>query len=331
MDQASTLPKPPRISILIPCYQQARFLPEALASILHQDFQDLEVIASDDASSDNTFSILQDYAARDSRIRIFRQSTNLGMVENWNFCLWQARGEAVKLMGGDDRLDRSDCLSRQWHSLQAPRVALAASARSIIDESSSNIEALINLPFGVFSQDEIIPKMLEHQDNLIGEPVCCLFRRTHATRGFHPDYLQNTDIEMWFHILRFGGLAYDAEPLVAFRRHPGQNTNIHNKSGLSLEEHRFLMLKESLEPRVPLTIRFRVLRKAQEMLRYAPSNRAAAGVAALEKAIGPIMLSLHWIYYEIQRTKQRWTRSIGKRLPHQVLRSAPLRLINFLK
>jgi hypothetical protein len=210
-------------------------------------------------------------------------------------------------------------------------VALAASARSIIDESSSNIEALINLPFGVFSQDAIIPKMLEHQDNLIGEPVCCLFRRTHATRGFHPDYLQNTDIEMWFHILRFGGLAYDAEPLVAFRRHPDQNTNIHNKSGLSLEEHRFLMLKESLEPRVPLTIRFRVLRKAQEMLRYAPSNRVAAAVAALEKAIGPIMLSIHWIYYEIQRTFKRWARSIGKRLPRQVLRRAPLRLINFLK
>jgi len=346
MEQASTLPKSPRVSILIPCYQQARFLPEALDSVLHQDFQDLEVIASDDASSDNTFSILQDYAARDIRIRIFRQSTNLGMVENWNFCLRQAQGEAVKLMGGDDRLDRSDCLSRQWHRLQAPRVALAASARNVIDESSSNIEALINLPFGVFSQDEIIPKMLEHQDNLIGEPVCCLFRRTHATRGFHPDYLQNTDIEMWFHILRFGGLAYDAEPLVAFRRHPDQNTNIHNKSGLSLEEHRFLMLRESLEPRVPLTIRFQVLRKAQEMLRYAPSNRVAAAVAALEKAIGPIMLSTHWIYYEIQRTRQRWTRSIGKRvqrtfkrwarsigkrLPRQVLRRAPLRLINFLK
>ena len=331
MEQASTHPKPPRISVLIPCYQQAKFLPEALDSVLHQDFHDWEVIASDDASSDNTLSILQDYVRRDIRIRVFRHPTNLGMVENWNFCLRQARGEAVKLMGGDDRLDRADCLSRQWQSLQAPRVALAASARITIDESSSKIGTLINLPFSVFSQDEITPKMLEHQDNLIGEPVCCLFRRKHATRGFHPDYLQNTDIEMWFHILRFGGLAYDAEPLVAFRRHPDQNTNIHNRSGLSLEEHRFLMLKEALDPRVPLTIKFRNLRQAQDMLRYAHSNRVASGVAALERAIGPIMLSLHWIYYETQRTTQRWARSIAKRLPYQVLRNAPLRLINFLK
>jgi glycosyltransferase involved in cell wall biosynthesis len=195
MDNSSGILNLTKISVLLPCYEQSRFLPEALDSVLRQDFNDLEVIASDDASSDNTYSVLQDYAARDPRIRIFHQPSNLGMVANWNFCLRQARGEAVKLMGGDDRLDRVDCLSRQWQSLQAPCVALAASARSIIDESSSNIETLINLPFGIFSQDEIIPRMFVHQDNLIGEPVCCLFRRTHATRGFHPAYLQNTDIE----------------------------------------------------------------------------------------------------------------------------------------
>jgi len=92
MEKASTHPKPPKISVLIPCYHQAQFLPEALDSVLHQDFQDLEVVASDDASSDNTFSVLQDYSRRDSRIRIFHQPSNLGMVKNWNFCLRQAQG-----------------------------------------------------------------------------------------------------------------------------------------------------------------------------------------------------------------------------------------------
>jgi glycosyltransferase involved in cell wall biosynthesis len=322
METSSAHPKSPRISVLIPCYQQARFLAEALDSVLRQDFPDLEVIASDDASLDNSFPILQDYARRDIRIRIFRQPTNLGMVENWNFCLRQARGEAVKLMGGDDRLDRTDCLSRQWQSLQAPRVALAACARKIIDSSSLIQQALVSLPSGVFSRNKIIPQMLVHQDNLIGEPVCCLFRRTHADRGFHPEYLQNTDIEMWLHILRFGGLAYDPEPLVAFRHHPDQNTHIHNRSGLSHEEHRFLMLKESLNQRVPLIIKFRVLRQAQDMLRYAPSERVAFGVADLEKEIGPIILSLRWICHEVQRALKRWARSIAKRVQRTLERWA---------
>ena len=314
MEKASTHPKPPKISVLIPCYQQSRFLPEALDSVLHQDFQDLEVIASDDASPDNTYSILQDYARRDSRIRIFYQSNNLGMVENWNFCLRQARGEAVKLMGGDDRLDRTDCLSRQWQSLQTPGVALAASARNIIDESSSNIETLINLPFGVFSQDEIIPKMLEHQDNLIGEPVCCLFRRTHATRGFHPDYLQNTDIEMWFHILRFGGLAYDAEPLMAFRRHSGQASSFNNKRGLSLEEHCLLTLKYAFDHKISSGSKFHVLWTAEKALRVTSSTKIREASKELAQQLGWRNIFIHRILHRVRRTLTRWKRSISKRI-----------------
>ena len=305
----------PKISVLIPCFQQARFLPETLDSVLRQDFHDLEVIASDDASPDHAYSILQDYASRDSRIRIFHQPSNLGMVANWNFCLRQARGEAVKLMGGDDRLDRTDCLSRQWQSLQSPGVALVACARKIIDLDSRFLQTLINLPPEFFPSARIIAKMLVHQDNLIGEPVCCLFRCKDATRGFHPDYLQNTDIEMWFHILRFGGLAYDAEPLVDFRKHPSQATTKNTESGLALEEHQSLMLKESREDRVSLAIRFQVLRQAQHILRYAPSPKVASGVADLKMKLGPLMMALFWAYYEIQRTLQRWARSIGKRLP----------------
>jgi len=314
METASTHPKPPRISVLIPCYQQARFLPEALDSVLCQDFQDLEVIASNDASPDNTFSVLQDYSRRDSRIRIFHQPSNLGMVENWNFCLRQARGEAVKLMGGDDRLDRADCLSRQWQSLQIPGVALAACARWIIDESSNKIEALVNLPSGVFSQDKIIPKILEHQDNLIGEPVCCLFRRSDAARGFSDSIKQNTDIEMWLHLLQRGGLACDSEPLVAFRRHPDQNTNIHNKSGLSLEEHRLLMLRYALDHPISSGTKFHVLWAAEKALRVTSSSKVREASEQLAQQLGWKKIFIHTNLHRIRRTLHRWNRSISKRI-----------------
>jgi len=314
MEKVSAHPKPPRISVLIPCYQQARFLPEALDSVLCQDFHDLEVIASDDASSDNTFSILQDYASRDSRIRIFHQPSNLGMVENWNFCLREARGEAVKLMGGDDRLDRPDCLSRQWQSLQAPGVALAASARTIINESSIKIKSLVNLPSGIFSRDEIIPKILEHQDNLIGEPVCCLFRRSDAVRGFSDSIKQNTDIEMWLHLLQRGGLACDSEPLVAFRRHPDQNTNIHNKSGLSLEEHRLRMLRYALDNHVPPATKFHVLFRAKESLVYAKSEKIREAANILTSHFSPIEMAKQKALHHIWRNLSRWKYSISKRI-----------------
>jgi glycosyltransferase involved in cell wall biosynthesis len=315
MAKAPTHPKSPKLSVLIPCYQQSRFLPEALDSVLHQDFHDWEVIASDDGSSDNAFSVLQDYAARDSRIHIFRQPSNLGMVANWNFCLRQARGEAVKLMGGDDRLNRFDCLSRQWQSLQTPGVALVASARNIIDPSSYTLETLVNLPSGVYLQDKIIPKMLEHQDNLIGEPVCCLFRRTHAIRGFHPEYLQNADIEMWFHILRFGSLAYDPEPLVSFRRHPDQNTNINDKSGLSLKEHQLLILKQALGDQVPLATKFHVLSRAEKILFYGTSQEIREAANVLASHFGLFEMAKQKALHRIQRTLRSWNNSLRKRFP----------------
>jgi glycosyltransferase involved in cell wall biosynthesis len=315
METASTHPKPPRISVLIPCYQQARFLAEALDSVLCQDFHDLEVIASDDASPDNTFPILQDYAQRDSRIRIFRQPSNLGMVKNWNFSLNQARGEAVKLMGGDDRLDRPDCLSRQWQRLQTPGVALAASARTIINESSMKIKSLVNLPSGVFSPDEIIPKILEHQDNLIGEPVCCLFRRSDAVRGFSDSIKQNTDIEMWLHLLKRGGLAYDSDLLVEFRHHLNQASQQNWISGLALEEHRLLMLKYALDDQVPPATKFHVLWAAEKALRVTSSSKVREASEQLAQQLGWKNIFIHTNFHRIRRTLHRWKRSISKRIP----------------
>ena len=314
MEKVSAHPKPPKISVLIPCYQQARFLPEALDSVLCQDFHDLEVIASDDASSDNTFSILQDYASRDSRIRIFHQPSNLGMVENWNFCLREARGEAVKLMGGDDRLDRPDCLSRQWQSLQAPGVALAASARTIINESSIKIKSLVNLPSGIFSRDEIIPKILEHQDNLIGEPVCCLFRRSDAVRGFSDSIKQNTDIEMWLHLLQRGGLAYDPEPVVVFRRHLNQASQQNWISGLAREEHCLLMLRYALDNHVPPATKFHVLFRAKESLVYAKSEKIREAANILTSHFSPIEMAKQKALHHIWRNLTRWKCSISKRI-----------------
>jgi len=304
----------PKISVLIPCFRQARFLPEALDSVLRQDFHDLEVITSDDASPDNTYSVLQDYAARDPRIRIFHQPSNLGMVANWNFCLRQARGEAVKLMGGDDRLDRSDCLSRQWQSLQTPGVALAASARWIIGESSNKIEPIVNLLSGIFSQDKIIPKILEHQDNLIGEPVCCLFRRSDAVRGFSETIKQNTDIEMWLHLLQKGGLAYDPEPLVEFRRHLNQASQENWTSGLALEEHRLLILKHALADRVSRATKFHVLWRAEEALRLTPSTKIREASEQLVRQLGRKSIFIHRILRHIRRTLTRWKQSISKRI-----------------
>jgi len=216
-------------------------------------------------------------------------------------------------MGGDDRLNRSDCLSRQWQSLQIPGVALAASARNIIDHSSCKLETLVNLPSGVCSQNKIIPKILEHQDNLIGEPVCCLFRRSDALRGFSESIKQNTDIEMWLHLLKRGGLAYDSDLLVEFRHHLNQASQQNWISGLVLEEHLLLMLRHALDDQVPPATKFHVLFRAEETLVYAPSQKIREAANILTSHFSPIEMAKQKALHRARRTMRNWGKSLRKR------------------
>src|SRR3974377_931912 len=94
----------PKVSVLVPTYNYARYLPEAIESVLEQDFQDFEVLISDDCSTDGSAEVIARYAAKDSRIRFKIHPANLGMVENWNWCLSEARGDYIKFLFGDDRL-----------------------------------------------------------------------------------------------------------------------------------------------------------------------------------------------------------------------------------
>ena len=92
----------PPISILVPCFDDAEFLDEALTSIAAQTRSDFEVIVADDASSDGSPALADAWASRDPRVRLLRSERNLGMTENWNRALAAARGELVAKLDADD-------------------------------------------------------------------------------------------------------------------------------------------------------------------------------------------------------------------------------------
>ncbi len=74
----------PKLSIIVLSFNHEKFISDCLGSILAQDFQDYELLISDDASSDSTLGIVSSY--RDLRIRLLLNKTNLGMLSHWN-CL----------------------------------------------------------------------------------------------------------------------------------------------------------------------------------------------------------------------------------------------------
>lgn len=92
----------PTISVGMPVFNGDRYLVAAIDSILAQTHQDFELIISDNASTDRTCDICQDYVRRDPRVRYFRQPSNQGAPRNFNFVFEQARGEYFKWASAND-------------------------------------------------------------------------------------------------------------------------------------------------------------------------------------------------------------------------------------
>ena len=92
----------PRVSIGVPVYNCEAYVGHAIESLLNQTFADLEVVVSDNASTDRTGEICRAYAARDPRVRYFRCDENIGAVRNHNRALDLARGEFFKWNSADD-------------------------------------------------------------------------------------------------------------------------------------------------------------------------------------------------------------------------------------
>lgn len=92
----------PRVSIGLPVYNGQRFIEETITAILAQTWTDLELVISDNASTDRTEAICRAYAARDQRIRYFRNPDNFGAAENYNLAFRRARGEFFKWSAHDD-------------------------------------------------------------------------------------------------------------------------------------------------------------------------------------------------------------------------------------
>ena len=92
----------PRVSIGLPVYNGERFLVQAIESVLAQTFEDFELIVCDNASTDASGAIAQTYVERDSRVRYFRNASNLGAARNFNRTFELSRGEYFKWLAADD-------------------------------------------------------------------------------------------------------------------------------------------------------------------------------------------------------------------------------------
>lgn len=93
----------PKISVIIPAYNHEKYISATLESILNQSMSDFEIVAVDDGSPDNTGAILDEYAKKDARVRVYHQH-NQGVAAALNAGIHYANGEWIAFCGSDDTL-----------------------------------------------------------------------------------------------------------------------------------------------------------------------------------------------------------------------------------
>jgi len=117
-----------KVSVLIPVYNREALVARAIESARAQTHNNLEIVVSDNASSDNTWSVVQRLASADSRIRPLRNEANVGPTRNWIRGLAECRGDYVKILWSDDWLEPT-CIEELLRPLAGnPDVGLAFSS-----------------------------------------------------------------------------------------------------------------------------------------------------------------------------------------------------------
>ena len=116
---------PPRVSVVIPCYNYGRFLESCVGSVLSQEDVDVDVLIVDDCSPDGSADVADAIAAKDRRVRVHRNEVNLGHIATYNAGFARVDGTYVLLLSADDMLTQG-ALSRAARLMEAnPSVGFA--------------------------------------------------------------------------------------------------------------------------------------------------------------------------------------------------------------
>lgn len=106
----------PKVSVLIPVYNDGKHIARSLDSLLCQTLSDIEIVCIDDCSTDNSLAILHDYARRDSRVIVVSQNENTGQARARNHGLRHATGDYIAFLDSDDWMS-DDCLEQAARTL----------------------------------------------------------------------------------------------------------------------------------------------------------------------------------------------------------------------
>lgn len=294
----------PLVSILFPCYNVEQYIKESLESLLNQTYRDIEIIAINDCSVDNTKAILEEYAQIDNRIKIYNNETNLKLIGTLNKGIELCRGKYIARMDADD-ISLPERIEKQVKFLEENPDYSVVSTMFYAFKNGSSRKSLYRNP----------SRFEDLQAALLFKSVIChpasMMRKTlfsELNLRFEKEYIHVEDYALWSKALYMTKLANIDEPLLLYRVHQHQISTIYDKEQIENKKEVFkihcekldlptdeytLNIYSSVAECVPLISSFEYLAECEsfmiKLLEYNKKTHFCSEIY-LQR-----MLSLHWL------------------------------------
>lgn len=204
-----------KISVILPVYNGAKFVGNAIESVLNQTYQNIELIIVNDCSKDNTLEVISEYANKDSRIKILNNAINQKLPRTLNNGFKIAQGEYLTWTS-DDNLYHPTALARMAEILDSkPEIGLVYTDFSIVDMEGNLIQEV----------KEGEPEEIRFRDNI---GACFLYRHSLADLAgeYDPDTFLAEDYEFFIRCYKesHGKFYHISEDLYDYGRHDANLT-----------------------------------------------------------------------------------------------------------
>ena len=301
---------PPVISVVVPCFNTAPYLPATLKSVEEQTFQDFEVLLVDDGSSDDTLAVLHAWAATDPRFKVIALGRNQGIVAARNAALAVARGEYVALLDSDDvwtpdalaqrlavarRYPSADVIATDfaWFEEELPatpvgRVGLGSrGARLFAPSFATGEPTLLMHPFETY---------VSVQFAWVG---ATLVRRVAMTAigNFEPTFKIVEDTLLWSRLAQRGAFVFMPQITAYYRQRAGSLSDVGKGSG----ELRYLMVLDWVKDRPEFAPHRAVIQRIRAECHHIVATyyrRLGETAAAVQHALSAVQAQpWGWIYW----------------------------------
>ncbi|GLB52888.1 glycosyl transferase [Neptunitalea chrysea] len=225
----------PLVSIVTPTYNSAKFISETIVSVQQQTYPYWELLVVDDASTDTTRQIVNDFKGKDTRIKLIELSSNKGAGYARNMAINEAQGHYIAFLDADDIWLPQKLKTQVTFMQQNPEVLVSFSSYELMNEDGSSkairIEALPKVTYN---------KMLK--SNYVGN-LTGMYNAKELGKVFMPLIRKRQDWGLWLSCIKVSGAAYGiSETLARYRVRNGSISS--NK--MNLLKHNYIFYRKAL-------------------------------------------------------------------------------------